>query len=419
MGAVLKWVRRNGLRVAALVVFALLALGFVPESWRSGLAVLPRLSPILALLGALAARTWIGWGALLGVPLLVVAFLWGRIFCWRFCPMGFLAELAGKLNPWGKTWCRRIPALNKILALVVFVTAVCGYPLLIWLDPLCIFNGFFAAWREPLTWTSALIGAVFVLVMLLAIAVPNAWCHKLCPLGGLQEVVMGVGRRLRRPGRTCDDGGPGERENGCPRVLMGAVTRRVALAAVPAAVAGLTARRAFGPNGARALRPPSADVARINALCARCGNCMRACPYGLIHPDLGETGIDGLLSPVIHFRSKIANWDPDEDRYCFQDCVKCTQVCPTGALRPITVEEKHALPIGRAEVLKDRCLAWKKGEYCAVCDEYCPYKAVKLVEKGGVNCPVIDSDRCRGCGACEGACPADPVAIVVRPLKVG
>jgi len=412
MGALLRWVRRHGLRVVAVVVFALLALGLAPESWRAaGAAALPRLSPLLNLFGALAAREWVGWTILLGVPLLVISFFWGRVFCWRFCPMGFLAELVGKLNPLGKTWVQRVPAVNKALALVICVTAACGYPLFIWLDPLCIFNGFFVAWRAPLTLASASIGLVFVGVMVIAALVPNVWCHKLCPLGGLQQAVMDFSRWLRKP--KAEDA-----KSGAKGLVAKDVTRRAVLATVPSVVASLTVRHTLGPNGAKALRPPSADMVRINALCARCGNCMKACPYELIHPDLGETGIDGLLSPVIHFRSKIANWDPDEDRYCFQDCVKCTQVCPTGALRPITVEQKHekGMAIGRAEVLKDKCLAWAKGEYCAVCDEYCPYKAVKLVDRNGVNCPVIDADKCRGCGACEGACPGDPVAIIVRPL---
>ena len=398
----MKWLRRNVWRLLIALGAAALALGYVPESRPELGSLLPRLSPILSILGALAARAWLGWLMLLGIPLLLLSFFKGRFFCWHLCPMGFVSETAGKLNPWGKGLLRRVPALNKALALVIAVTAACGYPLLIWFDPLCIFNGFFAAWREPFTWAAATTGIGFVAIIALSVAVPNAWCHRVCPLGGFQESVMLLARRLR-PTKT--DAPP-------PSALSAAsATRRTVLAAIPAA-AGLVVKRTLGPNGRKAIRPPGADLDRFNALCARCGNCMRACPYQLIQPDLGQSGIDGLFTPTLVLRSR----NLDQEQYCFQDCVACTKVCPTGALLPLTVAEKHARPIGLAEIDLKKCLAWEKKEYCAVCDEYCPYKAVKLVERNGVNCPIVDATKCRGCGACESNCPADPIAIVVRPI---
>ena len=399
----MKWLRRNAIRLLIALGAAALALGYVPESRPELGSILPRLSPILSLFGALAARAWLGGLMLLGIPLLVLAFLKGRFFCWHLCPMGFVSETAGKLNPWGKGLVKRVPALNKALALVIGVTAACGYPLLIWLDPLCIFNGFFAVWREPFTWAAATTGIGFLAIIVMNIAVPNVWCHRVCPLGGLQESIMLLARRLR----------PAKADSPQTSALSAAsTTRRTVLAAIPAAAAGLVAKRAFGPNGRKAIRPPGADLERINALCARCGNCMRACPYQLIQPDLGESGIDGLFTPAIRLRSL----NPDQEQYCFQDCVACTQVCPTGALRPLTVEEKHAKPIGLAVVDRKKCIAWEKKDYCVVCDEYCPYKAVKLVKHNCVNCPVVDESKCRGCGACESNCPAAPIAIVVKPV---
>ena len=401
----MKGFRRNFWRLLVLVASALLSLGFAPESCPWLGAALPRFSPILSLCGAVAARAWLGWSMLLGVPLLVLALFKGRFFCWRLCPMGFLAETVGRLNPWGKGFIRHVPTLNKVLALVVAVTAVVGYPLFIWLDPFCLFNGFFSAWRTPFTAAAASTGICFAAVLVLSIAAPDIWCHRLCPLGGLQEAVSIFVHRLRRSGE-----GARSPASAAPSALP----RRAVLASLPAAVAGVVAERAFGPNGRKPLRPPGADLARINALCARCGNCMRACPYQLIRPDLGDSGLDGLFTPVLWLRGR----NPDQEQYCFQDCVACTQVCPTGALRPLTVAEKHRRPIGLAVIDRKKCLAWEKQEYCAVCDEYCPYKAVKLVKRGEVMCPAVEPSSCRGCGACESACPADPVAIVVRPLAL-
>ena len=357
----MKWLRRNIWRLLIAVAAAVLALGYVPESHPELASILPRLSPILSLFGALATRAWLGWLMLLGIPLLVLAAFKGRFFCWHLCPMGFLSETAGKLNPWGKSLVRRVPMVNKALALVIAVTAACGYPLLIWCDPLCIFNCFFAAWREPLAIASAGTGIGFVLVILASIAVPNIWCHRLCPLGGLQEAIAQL---CRRKAKTAD----GAPEQSALSVV--GATRRTVLAAIPAAAASLAVRHAVGAKGRDAIRPPGADLERFNALCAR-----------------------------------------------FQDCVACTQVCPTGALRPLTVEQKHKTPIGTAVIDRKKCLAWENHEYCVVCDEYCPYKAVKVEEHDGVSCPVIDEKKCRGCGACESNCPADPIAIVVKPLK--
>ena len=318
--------------------------------------------------------------------------------------MGFLAELTGKLNPHGKGLIRHVPMLNKALALIIAATAVAGYPLLIWLDPLCIFNGFFAAWRMPFTAAALTTGIGFTAILMMSIIAPNIWCHRLCPLGGLQEMLTLLVRRTRKQ----DTKG----ESGSTPLPPSAVSRRAMLASIPAAAAGVVAGKVFGPNGRKALRPPGADLEKINALCARCGNCMRACPYQLIQPDIGDSGIDGLLTPVMWLRSR----NPDQEQYCFQDCVRCTQVCPTGALRPLTVEQKHNSAIGTAEIDRKKCVAWENKEYCAVCDEYCPYKAIKLEKHGDVMCPVVDLSKCRGCGACESACPADPIAITVKPI---
>ncbi len=402
----MKWLRNNIIRLVLLAFFSLLALGYGFNAVFFGHQVqthfpdlLPRLSPLLNLGGAIATRRFLGWAMLLGIPLLILPFFKGRFFCWKICPMGFLAETASRINP-NKTLIWKIPYINRWLTLVLVVTAICGYPLIIWLDPLCIFNGFFVTWRQPLTWVTATTGIGFVTILLLSVAVPNIWCHRLCPLGGLEEALTIFAQRIKQRASKTEK----------PEAV---VSRRTVLAALPAGLAGIAGSLCGAANAGTVIRPPSADQVRFNAVCARCGNCMRACPYGLLVPDLGESGIDGLFTPVMHFRSK----NPDQEDFCFHDCTKCSEVCPTGALKPLTVEQKHATPIGVAEINRNLCIAWAKGEYCAVCDEYCPYKAVQLEKNGEVNCPIVNTDLCRGCGACESQCPAQPIAIRVQPLK--
>lgn len=77
--------RRNLLRLILFVAFALLALGVLPEAWRRWSVLLPSLSPLLSLGGALAARS-AGLLALLGLPLLVLPLFKGRFFCGDSAP---------------------------------------------------------------------------------------------------------------------------------------------------------------------------------------------------------------------------------------------------------------------------------------------------------------------------------------------
>ena len=392
---------RTLFRIVFLVLFAALALCVLPESARWANVILPRLSPLLNLGGAVGGgRRFLGWWLLLGAPLLILPLFKGRLFCWWMCPMGFVAETVSRASP-SKIRLAKIPWVGKGVALLIIGSAVAGYPLLIWLDPLCIFNGFFAAWRQPVTWASVALSAGFLSILAVSLIVPNVWCHRLCPLGGMQEWISGLRRRLPAKRRDLE----GER----PREPSPVVGRRVFLGFAASGAGGLAARKFLGSKKSAVIRPPGAAETSFNALCARCGNCMRACPYGLIVPDLGTSGIDGLLTPVLKFRSQ----NPTQYSFCFQECVACTKVCPTGALQALSVEVKKQTPIGVAKVDKVKCIAWEKQEFCVVCQEFCPYQAVIEEEHKGVNCPVIDEAKCRGCGACESQCPALPIAIVI------
>jgi MauM/NapG family ferredoxin protein len=177
------------------------------------------------------------------------------------------------------------------------------------------------------------------------------------------------------------------------------------------------------PAGKRAsaklIRPPGAlPEPKFLQKCVKCGECMKACPTNALQPALEEAGPEGIWTPVL--TPKIG--------YCEYYCSLCTQVCPTGAIKELTIEEKIKVKIGTAWVNKNRCIPYALGSPCIVCEEHCPTspKAIKLVKNqallpdGTVRtqlAPVVDLDLCIGCGICETKCPVvDDPAIYVTSV---
>lgn len=163
------------------------------------------------------------------------------------------------------------------------------------------------------------------------------------------------------------------------------------------------------PAGNARVRPPGALPERgFLASCVRCGECMKACPTNTLQPGAPGFGLAGFLAPVV-----VPRKGP-----CEPSCTRCGQVCPTGAVKPLPVEEKTCARIGTATVVKHLCIAWEKDRECLVCDEVCPYGAVDLrrTRENRSAVPFVDESRCNGCGFCEHHCPVEgPSAIVVEP----
>jgi len=354
------------------------------------------LSPLLSLLGAVAART-ASWWVLLGFPVLILGFFRSRWFCRYACPVGLATETVGRLNKKGRGRFAKWPHLNRWLLLLMVGGALAGYPFFIWLDPLALFNGFFSAWRIPLTGTSFMMAIGFTLTLLISWIAPQAWCHRVCPLGAAQDFLSIARRNL-------------ETRKAPSPVLPGqpAIGRRAFLGIAAGGVAALALRKVL-PEKTLPIRPPGAQPEdTFTALCARCGACIRACPEQILQPDFGSSGLGGLLSPVIDYSKA----------HCFEYCNECTKVCPTGAIEQLALETKRNRSIGLAQIRRGKCIAWRDGEYCMVCHEFCPYLAIDIVEHNGVNCPVVKADACRGCGACQVDCPAIPdKAIVVQGTR--
>ena len=108
--------------------------------------------------------------------------------------------------------------------------------------------------------------------------------------------------------------------------------------------------------------------------------------------------------------------------YCRPECTRCGEVCPAGAIRRMKAEKKRLVHVGRAVWHRDRCLAAQEGVNCNACLWHCPAEAIKLVPMDEANpksakVPVVDAEKCLGCGACEHLCPARPMpAMTVEGL---
>lgn len=152
--------------------------------------------------------------------------------------------------------------------------------------------------------------------------------------------------------------------------------------------------------------PPGArERSLFHNACTACHRCVSVCPTRVIRPDTGRYGWSGFWQPHLDFQRS----------FCNRDCRACGDVCPTGALQPLSAADKPAIQMGVALILEHRCIPFKDGKDCGACSEHCPTKAVDLVRyPGSIHYrPVVNPDLCTGCGACEYACPPKPKAIVV------
>jgi len=309
-------------------------------------------------------------------------------------------------------------------------------------------------------------GALLMLGLLLVLLLlgrlqPRFWCRHLCPLGGLLGLL---GRRApyrRRVDsdkcnacnrcvrlcptgaihlegklydrsecitclncvRECPEGAvsfsfgarrPAQEQPGVAagrRLVLGGLLGGAA-AGLAMRIDGLHPGHAFLPlphRHGRLIRPPGAvPEPEFLARCTRCGECLRACLTNTLQPDWYRAGLEGLWAPHLALRHAA----------CEQTCNVCGQVCPTGAIRPLTPIEKQHAKIGTAVIVRDRCLPWSQDRRCLICDEQCPYNAIVFRHDAQhhVGLPVVNPNRCNGCGQCEDKCPVlGEAAIIVVP----
>ena len=160
------------------------------------------------------------------------------------------------------------------------------------------------------------------------------------------------------------------------------------------------------------LSPPgSKSFAHLSRRCVACHLCVAQCPSHVLRPSKEQYAAAGFSQPTMVF---------DVHAFCNYDCTICGQVCPAGAIKPMSVEEKHRTQIGRVVFIKDNCVVVTDGTNCGACAEHCPTQAVHMVPlTGSLTIPDTNPSLCVGCGACESICPVRPYrAIHVEGLPI-
>jgi polyferredoxin len=316
-------------------------------------------------------------------------------------------------------------------------------------------------------WFAWVVGLIFIGFLVANWWIPRFFCRVVCPLGALLGIFskFALWRIDRDPVRCTDcdlclkscegasDPHKDLRKSECfvclnciedcphdalsfrflPRkaseVALPEVGRRqLILAGVFGAIFFPMARRsgAVQKNFSKYVIRPPGSVAEDEFLrrCIKCDQCIRVCPTNVLQPSLFEAGVEGLWTPIMI--SKMG--------WCELNCTLCSQVCPTGAIREISIAEKLGtgpfegkgpIKTGTAFYNQGRCLPWAMDTSCVVCEEVCPVspkaiftRNVEIVDRWGATLqlkrPYIDAEKCIGCGICEHECPVkdDPAVYV-------
>jgi polyferredoxin len=315
------------------------------------------------------------------------------------------------------------------------------------------------SFHQPYFFQGLVIGLLFLMLLSLNLIERRFWCKYLCPLGALLGILSRYSLLKRSISEECTScgvcdtmcsGGAVIEKDGtwrgadclycmdcddlCPHnaVNFGFTARKDAASlnlgrrnVITSVFAGifivpfLRIRPLSGSGyfNRKLIRPPgSMDEGAFLKKCVRCGECMKVCITNGLQPTLFDAGVEGIWTPKLVPRVG----------YCEYRCTLCGQVCPTSAIRRLTLKEKEKTKIGVAMIDKGRCLPYAFGTPCVVCEEVCPtpkksiwLESVKVRDRDGndmmIKQPKVDIGLCVGCGTCEMFCPVkgEPAIYVI------
>ena len=451
------------------------------------------LDPLVAFATAITTHT-IYKGLLWSLVLIIPTVLLGRVFCNWICPYGILHHFIGWVFGKGRASeqvriesnrYRSIYQIKYIILIAMVVAAIFGTLQIGLLDPICLFyrsvstailpavnlivpdSVYVRQYFHAGAWA---IGFFLFLLVGMNVFIPRFFCRVICPLGAFLGALApaALWRIERNPTKCVDcdlclkncEGASDPHTQlrksecfvcfncieDCPEdalsfKFMPPLQHEVTAPAVPArrAFLGVLLGGAFFGFGRssgdsdrnyskKVIRPPgSVEEKEFLDRCIKCDQCIRVCPTNVLQPAIFAAGIEGIWTPILNMKVG----------YCELNCTLCGQVCPTGAIQRITIEEKNGLGdfaaqgpvrIGTAFYDHGRCLPWSMETPCVVCEEVCPVspkaifsREVTITKRDGtpikLRQPYVEPSQCIGCGICERECPVtDEAAIRVTAI---
>ncbi len=491
-------IMRVAVSLLFLIVTSLLFLDFrriIPDSWFSVLLSL-QLVPSLMRFSTVLSLSIFGF-----VVVLVLTFLFGRIYCSTICPLGIMQDvtawIARKFKSRRNRRYRYAKAHNVLRYTILAVTLVAlvfgSTWLLLLLDPYSNYGRIMTYFLKPVVVgvnnllasvlekkdiyvlypvsipavkaaVYAIPSVILILTLWMSAAKGRLYCNTVCPVGvflGLISKFSLFRFRINKTActscrlcefscksscidlknMTVDDSRCVACFNCLDACNFGAIsytTKRsvqapeetpfvpvtpkkkddfdpskraflVGTVAFLAGMSGVTRAKEY-PHNARPttipekkefpVTPPgSISIQHFTDHCTACSLCIDACPSDVLQPSFLQYGLSGLMKPHMDYHAG----------YCNYDCVRCTEVCPTGAILPLAPEPKKTVQMGLAVFVKESCVVYTDETNCGACAEHCPTKAVHMVPyKDNLVIPQTTDDICIGCGACEHACPTEP-----------
>ncbi len=143
-------------------------------------------------------------------------------------------------------------------------------------------------------------------------------------------------------------------------------------------------------NNKNIILPPGAiSKNRMKTRCLNCYLCINNCKNKILskaNSDFNRVHIDYYIGKG----------------FCEYDCNNCSLVCPTGAIKTLSLEEKQNLKIAAA-VITGHCIG------CGVCSGVCPKDAIEWVPGALAK---IDTNKCIGCSKCAKNCKMKAIEII-------